>query len=204
MTKVTYMPPNEPGYPASTEWNGVKFHANVPVELDPVKHSYIVLEVQSWLDPQTREKRTQAVEVRKSMADIARTHRHFVVEDDTPPVVAGAVVAEAASTPAPEPAAVASEESLPTVIRSDEPAPTKNLGGHPRIVTRDKIDAEVFRLMNEKGEFCADNPEWNAKARLEEAIAAFCESLTGARPSETTCKDYLKEPLQRWRQGSET
>jgi hypothetical protein len=71
-------------------------------------------------------------------------------------------------------------------------------------VTQDKVDAEVFRLMNEKGEFAADNPEWDAQARLEEAIGAFCENLTGKRPGETTLKDNIKEPLRRWRQGSET
>ena len=69
---------------------------------------------------------------------------------------------------------------------------------------RHPLAAEVFRLMSEKGEFCADDPEWNGPVRLEEAIAGFCANLTGVPPSETTCKDYIKEPLRRWRQGSET
>jgi hypothetical protein len=85
-----------------------------------------------------------------------------------------------------------------------EDAPAKNKGGRPPIVTQDKVDAEVFRLMNEKGEFSADDPEWNGPARLEEAIADFCENLTGVRPSETTRKAYTKQPLRRWRQGLET
>jgi hypothetical protein len=66
------------------------------------------------------------------------------------------------------------------------------------------VEAEVFRLMDEKGEFCADDPEWNGPARLEEAIGDFCKELTGVRPKETALKEYIKDPLQRWRGRSET
>jgi len=59
--------------------------------------------------------------------------------------------------------------------------------------------------MNDNGEFSVDDPEWNAQARLEEAIADFCESKFKTRPSETTIKDNIHEPLERWRQSrSET
>ena len=43
------------------------------------------------------------------------------------------------------------------------------------------------------------------RTRLEEAIADFCESKFKTRPSETTIKDNIHEPLERWRQSrSET
>ena len=82
MTKVTYSPPNEPGFPAVNLWNGVEFPANVPVELDPVKHSYSVIEVEKWVDEATGLIRSRGVERRKSMIEIAKGHPHFVVEGE--------------------------------------------------------------------------------------------------------------------------
>jgi hypothetical protein len=87
---------------------------------------------------------------------------------------------------------------------ASEAAPAKNPGGRPAIAPQDKVDAEVFRLMRLHGEFAADNPDWDSQARLEDAIGDFCETLTGKRPKETTLKNYVKEPLRRWREGSET
>jgi len=88
---------------------------------------------------------------------------------------------------------------------SAKPAAAPHPGGRPPVVNWSMVDEEVFRLMNDNGEFSVDDPEWNAQARLEEAIADFCESKFKTRPSETTIKDNIHEPLERWRQSrSET
>jgi hypothetical protein len=84
MIKVTYVPPNEPGYPASTVWNGITFLANVPVTLDPANknHGYLVPVIETWIDPATQQKRTKAVDKWVSMIEIARTNPHFQVEGE--------------------------------------------------------------------------------------------------------------------------
>jgi hypothetical protein len=90
MTKVTYVPPDDgQHHPSSLMWNGVKFTANVPLDLDPVKHSYEVLEVERWNDPVTQRPMSKTVERRKSMAEIARTNQFFVVEGDAPKIKRG-------------------------------------------------------------------------------------------------------------------
>ena len=90
-------------------------------------------------------------------------------------------------------------------IQSETPAAAPHPGGRPFVVNWSMVDEEVFRLMNDNGEFSVDDPEWNAQARLENAIADFCETKFGIRPGETTIKDHIREPLRRWRQSrSET
>ena len=90
MTKVTYVPPNEPGYPASTVWNDITFHANVPVDLDPAnrEHGYMVPVVEAWIDPPTQQRRTKAVEKWVSMIELAKTNPHFQVEGEVVPAAA--------------------------------------------------------------------------------------------------------------------
>jgi hypothetical protein len=68
-----------------------------------------------------------------------------------------------------------------SAIQSETPHP----GGRPPVVNWEMVDEEVFRLMNDNGEFSVDDPEWNAQARLEEAIGDFCENKFEKRPSET-------------------
>jgi hypothetical protein len=86
-----------------------------------------------------------------------------------------------------------------------ESTPAPHPGGRPPAVDRVMVGQEVSRLMNHHGEFSADDPDWNAQARLEAAIADFCETTFCKRPSETTIKDNIREPLKRWRQArSET
>jgi hypothetical protein len=116
-----------------------------------------------------------------------------------------------------EPAARA-EESMPEPASAVEPAPAEppqaeppaesakpaavpHPGGRPPVVNWKMVGEEVFRLMNYHNEFSVDDPEWNAQARLEEAIAAFCEDKFNKRPSETAIKDNIREPLERWRQS---
>jgi hypothetical protein len=78
-------------------------------------------------------------------------------------------------------------------------------GGRPPVVNWSMVGEEVFRLMTDNGEFSADDPEWNAQARLEEAIAAFCAKKFKQRPSVTTIRRHIRGPLERWRRSrSET
>jgi hypothetical protein len=79
---------------------------------------------------------------------------------------------------------------------SEQPHP----GGRPPALNWQMVDREVFRLMDDNGEFSADDPDWNAQARLESAIANFCETKFGIRPGDTTIKDHIRPPLARWRQ----
>jgi hypothetical protein len=72
---------------------------------------------------------------------------------------------------------------------------TKGKGGRPPKFSQAAVDAEVKRLMDHHGEFSADDPEWNAQARLCEAI---CKKFGEAAPS--TIDNYIKEPLVRWRE----
>jgi hypothetical protein len=86
-------------------------------------------------------------------------------------------------------------------IQSETPHP----GGRRPVANWEMVEEEVFRLMNDNGEFSVDDPEWNAQARLEEAIGDFCENKFEKRPSETAIRDNIREPLERWRQSrSET
>lgn len=76
-----------------------------------------------------------------------------------------------------------------------EPPPTKAKGGRPPKFDHAAVAAEVVRLMDHHGEFSQDDPEWNAQARLTEAIIRrFGEA------AESTIDDYIKEPLAAWRE----
>lgn len=76
-----------------------------------------------------------------------------------------------------------------------QPAQPKGKGGRPPKFDRGAVAAEVQRLMDHHDEFSPDDPEWNAQARLVEAI---CEKFGEAAPS--TVEDYIKEPLAKWRE----
>jgi hypothetical protein len=84
-TKVTYTP-RDPSSPAEMVWNGVKFRAHVPVELNPVKHSYFIPIVKKWVDPLTQRTMSLATEERVLMVDVARGNADFVVEGSEPTV----------------------------------------------------------------------------------------------------------------------
>jgi hypothetical protein len=122
-----------------------------------------------------------------------------------PPAESPAPIAEAGPEESPPPTTPPARPAIADPAPdASEPVAAGNTGGRKPIVTLDKVAAEVSRLMEEKGEFCADDPEWDVQARLEEKIGYFCEKLTGKRPSETTLKGYIKGPLQQWRGRSET
>jgi hypothetical protein len=80
-------------------------------------------------------------------------------------------------------------------------APPKQAGrgGRPPLVDWTVAKAEIFRLMDHHGEFSADDPEWNAQVRLEEAIQKFCVSKFGVEPATSTSRGHLGEALRDWR-----
>lgn len=79
----------------------------------------------------------------------------------------------------------------PQAPAADQP---KRKGGRPPSFDRDAVAAEVRRLMEHHGEFSADDPEWNAQARLIEAVRKkFGEA------SDSTWEPYIKAPLAAWR-----
>jgi hypothetical protein len=83
MTKVTYVP-HEPTDPAVIMWNGVKFTANTPVDLDPIKHAITVpLPEKTIVEGQVR---TIHHDRRVPMAEIAKGNPGFVVEGAEPAV----------------------------------------------------------------------------------------------------------------------
>jgi hypothetical protein len=75
----------------------------------------------------------------------------------------------------------------------DLPQP-KGKGGRPRRFDPAAVAAEVQRLMDYHGEFRPDDPEWDAQARLTDAVRSkFGEA------ADSTIEDYIKEPLAKWR-----
>jgi hypothetical protein len=76
-----------------------------------------------------------------------------------------------------------------------EVPPTKAKGGRPPKFDRAAVAEEVDRLMDHHGDFSQDDPEWNAQARLTEAII---RKFGEAAPS--TVDEYIKDPLLAWRE----
>ena len=76
-----------------------------------------------------------------------------------------------------------------------------NKGGRPPAVDWDVVKEKAIRLMEYHGEFGADSPEWNAQARLEDALEAFCETKFKERPGKSTIQRRLKHWLNEWRKS---
>jgi hypothetical protein len=74
-----------------------------------------------------------------------------------------------------------------------------NKVGRPPAVDWDLVKEEAIRLMDYHGEFGPDSPEWNAQARLEEAIETFCDSKFKERPAKSTIQRRIKPWLAEWR-----
>lgn len=85
MTKVTYVP-QDPSDPAMMIWNGVKFPANVPVDLDPKLHGYKVPLPKVTHDPVTGRRMTEHIETWVPMVETAKTNPSFRVEGEAPAV----------------------------------------------------------------------------------------------------------------------
>jgi hypothetical protein len=82
------------------------------------------------------------------------------------------------------------------VLVSTAPA---NRGGRPPAVDWTVVKSEMLRLMDYHQDFGADSPEWNAQARLEEALRGFCEKRFKTRPVSSTIQKYIVPWLADWR-----
>jgi hypothetical protein len=72
--------------------------------------------------------------------------------------------------------------------------------GRPPNINWGIVEAEVFRLMDHHDEFSPDDPEWNAQARLEEAIREFINRQFGIDDvAESTIRHRIKSSLDNWR-----
>lgn len=72
-------------------------------------------------------------------------------------------------------------------------------GGRKPDVAEETIDRLVFELMDHHGEFSADDPEWNAQARLEDKVRTLAVQQTGKDPSTSTVREYVRKSLKKWR-----
>jgi hypothetical protein len=134
-----------------------------------------------------------------------RVERRMLVEAEQLYAESGSEPAARAEESMPEPVPPVEPVAPDSPSADIEPAPTPHPGGRPPVVDWKMVGEEVFRLMNHHNEFSDDDPEWNAQARLESAIADFCETTFGIRPGETTIREHIREPLERWRRSrSET
>jgi hypothetical protein len=76
-----------------------------------------------------------------------------------------------------------------------------NKGGRPPAVDWAVVKGEAIRLMNYYGEFGADEPEWNAQARLEEKLEHFCQTRFGVTPADSTLRVHVKPWITEWRES---
>jgi hypothetical protein len=119
-----------------------------------------------------------------------------------------AIIQSVAASPVPVPLSTTPEaEQAPTppkaVTRVDIEArkrvPKRQKGGQKGALNQERVDSEVFRLMDHHGDFSVDDPVWNAQARLEEAISDFSEKEIGRRLTEGPIRKYVQRSLKRWR-----
>jgi hypothetical protein len=62
-----------------------------------------------------------------------------------------------------------------------------------------KIKAKLTELMDYHGDFSPDDREWNAQARLEEKLTAFCEGECRRSPSLSQLRAQIAPWLAAWR-----
>ena len=82
----------------------------------------------------------------------------------------------------------------------ESPGADHDPGGRPPVVDWGMVDDEVYRLMDENGEFIDGDSEWNAQARLETVISDYCEATFHIRPGENTVRTHVRKALKPWRQ----
>jgi hypothetical protein len=61
------------------------------------------------------------------------------------------------------------------------------------------IETEAVRLMDYHGDFSADDAAWNAQARLESGLLAFCGGRFSREPGLTQLRTHLATWLKHWR-----
>lgn len=93
-----------------------------------------------------------------------------------------------------------SKESAPPTHLSTEAKPLRKRGAKERIQWG-AIKIEMMRLMDHHGDFSSDDPEWDAQARLEEALKQYCQRQFGDEPSDGALRQKLPEWLDEWHSG---
>jgi hypothetical protein len=63
----------------------------------------------------------------------------------------------------------------------------------------ERIEAKLIQLMDYHGDFSADDPEWNAQARLEEKLMVFCQEECRRSPSPSQLRTRIGPWLTAWR-----
>jgi hypothetical protein len=77
--------------------------------------------------------------------------------------------------------------------------PRRGVGGRKPKYDKAAVERFVFEQMTHHGEFSHDDPDWNAKARLLEAIRKrFGEA------GDSTIESYVDPALEKWRARPET
>jgi hypothetical protein len=72
--------------------------------------------------------------------------------------------------------------------------------GRPGAVNWQLVEEEVFRLMDDHGEFVPEDPKWNAQARLEETIDNFIRSKFDKELNvPSTIRPRVAKALKGWR-----
>jgi hypothetical protein len=108
-------------------------------------------------------------------------------------------VEEPASPPVDAATTEAAEVETSPGISAESPPAASGPRGRSHTVDWEMVDKEVFRLMDHNGEFIRGDLEWNAQARLEEAILGFCEKQFSKSPGENTIRTHVRKALKRWR-----
>jgi hypothetical protein len=88
--------------------------------------------------------------------------------------------------------------SPPAHGHSAEAEPLRKRGRKERIQWG-LIKIEMMRLMDHHDEFSFDDPEWNAQARLEEALKQYCQRRFSEEPSDGALRQKLPDWLAEWR-----
>ena len=92
------------------------------------------------------------------------------------------------------------ENALPAgVAEGSALEASKKGGGRPRTYDPATVEAEVIRLMDERGEFDTRDEEWNCLARLEAELMRFCEAEFGKEPARSTLQAPISNGLATWR-----
>jgi hypothetical protein len=71
--------------------------------------------------------------------------------------------------------------------------------GRPPEFPWEELKTKALQLMNWNGEFSADDPKWNAQARLEEELNIFCMERVQREPSQSQLRDHCGPWLKEWR-----
>lgn len=74
-------------------------------------------------------------------------------------------------------------------------------GGRPQEFPWTDIEGEAMRLMDYHGDFSQDDKEWNAQARLEEALMNFCLEKFRRQPSISALRAKIGPWLAKWRKS---